>query len=185
MKNLFCPIRVLQNFDQFNYKIVLSEERVRNSKIEIRGIPSDTVIIKLDVESINYKQKSFYLDKYLKHIHKGCDYVMIIPSMKLNLFFELKSLKPKPIDYVNQFKISEIFLDYCISLNNYIQAEINKSEFDNIYILLTPKFDRHYTDSNKIYEFSVNDLKGNEVKIISPGFPKHLDLRKLISKKVV
>jgi hypothetical protein len=180
MENIFCSSKVLQRFDQIESKIILKEEKVKFSEIEIKGIPADTIIIKLDIDSRDYKQKSFYLDKSVRHIHKGCDYVMIIPSLRLILFVELKSNDFKQIDFVNQFRISKIFLEYCFNLNNYVQDEINNREFTNKYILFAKKYKYHFTDGKKVNVFPAKDLKGNYLNVISPGYPKRLDLRKLI-----
>ena len=118
MRDVFCDVEVIQSFDQLNHKIDLREDENRQL-ITIGGIPEDSILLKLDVDKPEYKQKSKYLKRGESFIHKGCDYCLIIPSKDLIVLFELKSMKPKVKNYVDQFIASEIFINYCNNLSNY------------------------------------------------------------------
>ena len=176
MREIFCDIEVLQGIDELNCEITLKEEE-NNQKIVIGGIPANAILLKLDVSKNQYKQKSFYLRRGKEFIHKGCDYVLILPDQSKIILIELKSLKPKEKRFVDQFRASEIFMNYCINLNEYIKNEEKEYEFHRI--LLSTKYDN--TTSKGILDLTTNDQNGNEIVIKSPGFPHQIKLQKLIN----
>ena len=59
MREIFCDIEVIQSFDQLNQTMVLREDENRQL-ITIGGIPVDSILLKLDVDKPEYKQKSKY-----------------------------------------------------------------------------------------------------------------------------
>ena len=176
MREIFCDAEVLQGIDDIKCEVTLKEEE-NNQKIVIGGIPPNAILIKLDVAKNNYKQKSFYLKRGKEFIHKGCDYVLILPDQSKIILIELKSLKPKEKRFVDQFRASEIFMKYCIDLNRYIKDEAKEYEFHRI--LLSTKYDN--TTSKGILDLTTKDQNGNEIVIKSPGFPHQIKLHKLIN----
>lgn len=178
MKDIFCDVEVIQSFDQKNHTIVLKEDET-NQKILIGGIPDDSVLLKLDVDKKEYKRKSMYLKRETPIIHKGCDYCLIVPSQQIIILFELKSMKPKEKDYVNQFVASEIFVKYCSELSNYVNKSCDCYTFKRI--LLSPKYNIVFTSSKKLQDISTSDNCGNLIEIKSPGFPDKIRLEKLLS----
>ncbi|MEI7424263.1 MAG: hypothetical protein WCK18_19325 [Prolixibacteraceae bacterium] len=177
MKDVFCDVEVIQSFDQFNHTMVLKEDENRQL-ITIGGIPDGSILLKLDVNKPEYKQKSKYLKRGEPFIHKGCDYCLIIPSKDLIILFELKSMKPKVKDYVDQFVASEIFIRYCNNLSNYKNCTLKKYTFKRI--LLSPKYNYGLTGQSHVIDISKNNSCGEKIKIKTPGFPHRIRLEKLI-----
>ncbi len=178
MKDIFCNVEVIQSFDQKNNIIILKEDET-NQKISIRGIPTDAILLKLDVDKTGYKRKSMYLKRETPIIHKGCDYCLIIPSQQTIILFELKSMKPKEKDYVNQFVASEIFVRYCNDLSNYINKSNDCYSFKRI--LLSPKYNITFTSAKRLQDISTSDMCGKSIEIKSPGFPDRIRLEKLLA----
>ena len=177
MREIFCDIEVIQTIDQQNQTIVLKEEET-SQQILIGGIPNDSILLKLDVDKKEYKRKSMYLRRETPIIHKGCDYCLIIPSLEKIILFELKSMKPKENNYVNQFVASEIFINYCKALSNYVIGNNINYTFNRI--LLSPKFNVGFTSSKRIQNISTTDKRRNVIEIRTPGFPNRIRLEKLI-----
>ena len=177
MREVFCDIEVIQSFDQKNQTIVLKEDENKQI-ITIGGIPVDSIFLKLDVNKLEYKQKSKYLRRGESFIHKGCDYCLIIPSQQIIVLFELKSLKPKVKDYVNQFIASEIFINYCNNLSNY--KNCTKFIYKFTRVLLSPKHNYGLTSKQKVMSISHINSCGETIDIKLPGFPNNIRLEKLI-----
>lgn len=177
MREIFCDKEVIQNFDLLNQTMILKEIET-SQEILIGGIPIDAILIKLDVDKREFKRKSIYLKRDTPFIHKGCDYCLIIPSQEKIILFELKSLKPKVKEYVNQFIASEIFIEYCSKLSNYISCSTINYTFQRI--LLSTKYNYGFTSSNRIQDISTSDSCGNSIEIKTPGFPARIRLEKLI-----
>lgn len=177
MREIFCDKEVIQNFDLLNQTMILKEIET-SQEILIGGIPIDAILIKLDVDKREFKRKSIYLKRDTPFIHKGCDYCLIIPSQEKIILFELKSLKPKVKEYVNQFIASEIFIEYCSKLSNYISCSTINYKFQRI--LLSTKYNYGFTSSNRIQDISTSDSCGNSIEIKTPGFPARIRLEKLI-----
>lgn len=178
MKDIFCDVEVIQSFDQKN-QIMKLKEVDTNQEILIGGIPADSILLKLDVDKTGYKRKSMYLKRETPIIHKVCDYCLIIPSQQTIVLFELKSMKPKEKDYVNQFVASEIFVKYCNELSNYINLSNDCYSFKRI--LLSPKYNIVFTSPQKLQDVSTSDRCGKSIEIKSPGFPNRIRLEKLLS----
>lgn len=180
MREIFCDVEVVQNFDQLNQTMVLKEEETKQS-ITISGIPVDSILLKLDVDKPEYKQKSKYLKRGESFIHKGCDYCLIIPSQQLIVLFELKSMKPKEKHFIDQFRASEIFMNYCNNLYNYKKCSVTNYNFKRILLSPSHKYINRFTDSKRIMDISSKDSCGNEIEIKTPGFPPTgIRLEKLI-----
>jgi hypothetical protein len=177
MRDVFCDVEVIQSFDQLNHTIVLKEDE-NKQQIIIGGIPDDSILLKLDVDKPSYKQKSMYLKRGEPFIHKGCDYCLIIPSKGLIVLFELKSMKPKVKDYVDQFIASEIFMSYCNNLSNYKNCSVKKYTFKRI--LLSPKYNYGLTGQSNVIDISKFNSCGEKINIKTPGFPHRIRLEKLI-----
>lgn len=178
MREVFCDVEVIQHFDQLNQTMVLKEEETKQS-IAISGIPLDSILLKLDINKPEYKQKSKYLKRGESFIHKGCDYCLIIPSQQLIVLFELKSMKPKEKHFIDQFKASEIFINYCNNLSNYKNCTVINYAFKRI--LLSPRYNNRLTSSRRIMDISSVDNCGNNIEIKTPGFPPTgIRLEKLI-----
>ncbi len=177
MRNIFCDQEVIQSFDELNQTMILKEIET-SQEILVGGIPLDSILLKLDVDKREYKRKSMYLRRETPIIHKGCDYCLIIPSQAKIILFELKSLKPKEKDYVNQFVASQAFIEYCNKLSSYI----NGLTIDYTYqrILLSPKYNVGFTTSRRIQDISTTDKCGNPIEIKTPGFPNKIRLEKLL-----
>lgn len=177
MRDVFCDVKVIQNFDQLSQTMVLKEDE-NNQAILIGGIPVDSTLLKLDVDNpTSYKQKSQYLRRGQTFIHKGCDYCLIIPSLSIIILFELKSMKPKVKDYVDQFMASEIFINYCKNLSDY--KDKIESDYTFKRVLLSPKYNYGLTTSS-ILDISKENSVGKTIKIITPGFPTRIRLEKLL-----
>lgn len=176
MKEIFCSEQVVQGVDQLKNEIILKEDE-NNQKIIVGGIPADAILIKLDVNLRNYKQKSFYLKRGKNFIHKGCDYALILESHQKIILFELKSEKLKRSRYVDQFRASEIFLKYCNELNSYINNNLIEYEFHRILFC----YKNNNTTSKGIINLTTNDKNGNEIVIKSPGFPDRIKIQKLLN----
>jgi hypothetical protein len=176
MREIFCDVEVIQSFDQISQTMVLKEED-NNQYITIGGIPVDAILLKLDVDKLEYKQKSKYLRRGATFIHKGCDYCLILPSEKLIVLFELKSLKPKVKNYVEQFVASEIFVNYCKNLYDYTNKSY--STFTYKRVLLSTKYNYGLT-AKSVIDISKTDNYGNIINIVTPGFPPRIRLEKLI-----
>jgi len=177
MREVFCDVEVIQSFDQLNQTMVLKEED-NKQMITIGGIPVDSILLKLDVDKPEYKQKSKYLKRGESFIHKGCDYCLIIPSQQQIILFELKSMKPKVKDYVDQFMASEIFIKYCNSLSNYKSCTVTNYTYKRI--LLSPKYNIGLTGKSKVIDISKTNSCGILISIKTPGFPNSIRLEKLI-----
>ncbi|MCU0467921.1 MAG: hypothetical protein MUF58_04905 [Arcicella sp.] len=177
MKDIFCDVEVVKNFDNIKKIMILREEET-NQEIEIGGIPDDAILLKLDIDKKEFKRKSMYLKRETPIIHKGCDYCLIIPSEKVIILFELKSNRPREKDYVNQFMVSEIFIKYCNELGNYLNKTTDYYEFKRI--LLSPKYNIVFTSRTKLQDISTSDRCGNPIQIKSPGFPDRIRLEKLL-----
>lgn len=177
MREIFCDIEVIQSFDQLNQTMVLREDENRQL-ITIGGIPTDSILLKLDVDKPEYKQKSKYLKRGESFIHKGCDYCLIIPSQQLIVLFELKSMKPKVKDYVEQFIASEIFINYCNNLSNYKNCSVTNYIFKRV--LLSPKYNYGLTSKTGVIDISKTNSCGENITIKTPGFPTSIRLEKLI-----
>lgn len=177
MREIFCDIEVIQSIDQSNQTMVLREDE-NQQLITIGGIPSDSILLKLDVNKREYKQKSKYLKRGESFIHKGCDYCLIIPSQELIVLFELKSKKPTIKDYVDQFIASEIFIKYCNNLSNYKNCANTNYTFKRI--LLSPKYNYGLTSKREIINISRTNSCGENISIKTPGFPNRIRLEKLI-----
>jgi hypothetical protein len=177
MREVFCDKEVIQSFDTLNQTMILKEIET-NQEILIGGIPFDSILLKLDIDKREYKRKSMYLNRKTPFIHKGCDYCLIIPSQEKIILFELKSSKPKEKDYVNQFIASEIFIEYCSKLSNYINCSSINYTFQRI--LLSPRYNISFTSSNRIQDISTSDSCGKTIEIKTPGFPARIRLEKLI-----
>nr|WP_298656386.1 hypothetical protein [uncultured Flavobacterium sp.] len=178
MREIFCEVEVIQTFDTLRNTMILKEEST-SQEIIIGDIPAESILLKLDVDKAGYKKRTNYFNPTTQFIHKGCDYCLIIPTQLLIILFELKSEKPKKIDYLKQFIASEYFMDYCIKLSSYI----NNSESIYSYkrILLSKKYNVHYTNRTKLQDLSQSDVFGKTYVIKSPGFPHRIRLNKLIS----
>jgi len=176
MREIFCDSQVLQGIDQLRREIILKEEE-NNQKIIIGGIPDNSILIKLDVNQNNYKQKSFYLRRGKEFIHKGCDYALILPDQGKIILFELKSSKPKEKRYVDQFRASEIFMKYCNNLNSYLENLEVEYEFHRILF----SYKNNNTTSSGIIDLTTKDRNDNEIIIKSPGFPSRIKLQKIVN----
>jgi len=175
MKEIFCDKYVLQNFDQEQSEVKLKED-ITGQSIIIGGVPSNSILLKLDVERKGYKVRSQYLRSGKEFIHKGCDYCLILPEKEIALLFELKSEKPK--GYIDQFIASELFIEYCMNLWNKLSCKSTKLSF--IRVLLSPKYNIQYTNSKEVFKFQKEDRCKLNINIISPGFPERVRLEKLI-----
>lgn len=100
LKRLFCDgviIPIEDNYDR--KKVVLTEHQTVNSKIEIRGIPDDAVIIDLD--------RAFSNDALFAGSQGECkraDYIIFSEQKQKVLFIEMKKTGAKHKDIVNQLK---------------------------------------------------------------------------------
>ncbi|WHT40371.1 hypothetical protein QNH98_07245 [Myroides sp. mNGS23_01] len=176
LSDIFCDVHVIQGIDTLKGEIILKEEE-NNQKITVGGIPEEAILLKLDVDvKKEYKQKSFYLRRGVDFIHKGCDYVLILPVEKKVILFELKSLKPKVKRYVEQFRASECFIRYCISLNDFIDNY--SSDFQFHRVLFSTK--NANTLTRGMIDLTTEDKNGNSIEIKSPGFPDRIRLFKLL-----
>lgn len=175
MKELFCNKQVIQDFDQLAGEIRLKEEKTGQTII-ISGIPANAILLKLDVDRRDYKVRSAYLRREVEFIHKACDYCLILPDKNLIILFELKSNKPK--GYVDQFIVSELFIEYCVKLWNKLKCTNSTFEFKRI--LLSDKFNYNYTSSKELHALNKTDRCKNEVRIYSPGFPQRMRLEKVL-----
>ena len=175
MKDIFCDSYVLQAFDQARGEMQLKEDATGQSII-VGGVPNNAILLKLDVDRKQYKVRSAYLRSGLEFIHKGCDYCLILPDQNLALLFELKSMNPK--GYANQFVASELFIEYCVKLWN--KFNCNNVALDFKRVLLSPKFNRSFTNHREVHKLCIPDRCNNDVNIISPGFPSRVRLEKLI-----
>jgi len=175
MKEIFCDKAVLVDFDEQNHTALLKEDSTRQ-KLIVSGIPPDSVLLKLDVDKRGYKLKSNYFKPRTPFVHKGCDYCLIMPSANTVILFELKSDKPK--GYVDQFIASEIFMEYSFRLNEYIDC--CGYEFRYIYVLLSTKDNVLLTEISKVFEKKYCDKCGREIVIKRPGFPKGININKLL-----
>ncbi len=177
MREIFCDVEVIQCIDQLNQTMVLKEEE-NKQMITIGGVPPDSILLKLDVSKSEYKQKSKYLKRGEPFIHKGCDYCLIIPSRQVIVLFELKSLKPKVKDYVDQFMASEIFINYCNNLSNYKNCTHFSYQFNRV--LLSSKYNYGLTSKSKVIAIYHTNSCGEKIEIKTPGFPNSIRLEKLI-----
>ncbi len=177
MREVFCENEVIQSYDQLNHTMVLREEE-NKQMITIGGIPTDSILLKLDVNKPEYKQKSKYLKREQSFIHKTCDYCLIIPSLQQIILFELKSMKPKVKDYVDQFIASELFINYCNNLSNYKSCTETNYTFKRI--LLSPKYNYGLTEKSKVIDISKPNSCGVTISIKTPGFPNRIRLEKLL-----
>lgn len=175
MRQIFCENSVLLDFDQQTHTALLKEDSTRQ-KIVLSGIPSDSVLLKLDVDKKGYKLKSGYFNSHARFIHKGCDYCLIMPSREVVVLFELKSDRPK--GYVEQFVVSRIFMEYAFRLSGYIDC--CNYNYRYIFVLLSTKDNIIYTEVSKVSEKKCPDRCGNEIVIKRPGFPKGINIDKLL-----
>lgn len=111
--------------DNSNFVCILDEPDFR--KVKVDKIPANTIVLKLD----KFKNKSDYLNKEARYIHKGCDYCII--SGNKVLLIELKSHNRKGL--LNQYSSSKIFVNYILDLHKHT-SKIDL-DFEFIYILFS------------------------------------------------
>ena len=176
MKELFDNDSVLKSHDQVTKRITLSEED-NNQYVIVGGLPNNAFTVKLDIEKRNYKVKSRYLRKGAKFIHKGCDYVLFIPDRSLALIIEFKSNNAKGV--LDQYKSSEIFLEYVQSLYNF--REIVSINYTFKYVLFSTNAKHQvFLTEEKPMESLKTDRKGDLQTIYCYGMPERIHLNKLL-----
>jgi hypothetical protein len=133
-KKIIIPI----NQEKKNITIKEADPSARLKRIIINGFTEVDRFIAFTLDYRSFSMMSPYLEKSRKHIHKGCDAVIIteIENEKYIFFCELKSDSPK--GYKSQFLSSHAFIDYIESLTEkFFDCSINA--FKKIYLLFTSK----------------------------------------------
>lgn len=101
-------------------KVVLKESQAQDSKIEIRNIPNDAVVIDLD--------SAFSNDKLFSGSNCECkraDYIIFSEQRKKVLFIEMKRTGAKLNDIINQLKGSLCAFEYTQSIAREFFHEID------------------------------------------------------------
>lgn len=126
------------NQEKKNIIIKESEQEAKLKRIIIEGFTNADKFIAFKLDYKRFSTLSPYLNKSQKHIHKGCDAVIIteIDTEKYIFFCELKSDSPK--GYKDQFLSSHAFIDYIDSLvEKFFDCSIKA--FKKIYLLFTSR----------------------------------------------
>lgn len=158
------------------------KENNPNSKIkrlEIHGLDKHAVVFKLDIEKLEFKYKSPYLNPCEKGIHSGCDYIIATRKEQRNilLFCELKS---NDIGGGKKQLLNALpFVDYLFSLlkaHKNIAADIIGS-FEKYYVLFstTGRIKKQRVKNNKLRKEPFEDIK-----IIMGGDPDKINISKII-----
>lgn len=100
LKRLFRDEVIIPIEDHYDKKkVVLKEHQTDGSKIEIRGVPQDAIIIDLDSAFSNER-----LFKGREGECKRADYIIFSEQKQKVLFIEMKKTGAKLKDIVNQLK---------------------------------------------------------------------------------
>ena len=183
MEEIFCDLKVVEVIT--STKITLTETDT-NQKIEITGVPTNSILLKLDVNEAGYKKRSNYFRTHTELIHKGCDYVLILKDRQECLLIELKSERPNIKDTINQLITSKLFIAYCTKLWGY---KIGNCNFELTYknILFSEKYNRKLCNGKGLYLITLGkrydfpkDNCNNPIEIYTPGFKKRLKLSELL-----
>src|SRR5690554_1043540 len=101
-------LELTKNYEKFT--AVLTEPKDKDSRVEIRGVPENTIVIKLD---------SFPDTRTLFNGSRGeckrADYIIISDynGKKRILFIEMKKTKAQEKDLVKQLKGAACVISYC------------------------------------------------------------------------
>ncbi len=138
IKNLFV-LNLIEEviLEGGSYKITMKEKNKNSklSKVDIRGLPANSIALKLDKIDPNILKK-FLLGK--KGEVTRCDYVLFVQESNNNYmyFIELKSKYPKYQKVENQLKSSYCLIKYCSMLaENFHNTDV-LNNFEDRYIVI-------------------------------------------------
>lgn len=146
------------------------EARLKPILVRIPG--KDNFIFKLDT----IEKKSNLLSPAKKHVHRGCDYIIITPYGNGHIvFIELKSRSKG--DYLKQFENSDILMCYLADL---------LKKFDNVDIT---GYKKHYVlfsskplNKQEIGPGGFQAYQEKGLPIIKSGQREHLNLIHILNK---
>lgn len=173
LKGYLNPV-VIKDIDQHLKRATLKENSrvngrpVGTDKIIITGLDEETIVIKID----QYKTLSQYLTTKKRNATKRCDYLVVTKSESgdiMLLFCELKSGTIAGAE--KQLKLSGLFLDYLISIINFLETdEIKNIKKTYSVITKTDSFARFSTGTTAQGQSSTVKIeKKNDVKHIKVG----------------
>lgn len=92
-----------------------SDPAAKTPKIQLTGIPSNSILIKIDQDAT---QPTFLADKL--HLRHRCDYVLLthLKGKDTIIFFELKSKNYKNGEVTGKFKTSSCLLDFLARISD-------------------------------------------------------------------
>lgn len=108
---IHAEARVPLNVDGNKASVSLIEPQAPDSRVEIRGLPPDAIVIKMDAFPA---PKGFFSDE--RGECKRADYAIIAGTKKRVLFIEMKRTKACGADVVKQLQGAACVLDYCKSV---------------------------------------------------------------------
>jgi hypothetical protein len=100
--------------------LTLREVQAPDSLVTVRGVPTDTVAIKVDTFSAP--------DAIFKGEHGECkraDYVLISPEIRTIIYIEIKRTRDGLEDIVKQLKGAQCFVQYCRDIGKTFWDEAN------------------------------------------------------------
>jgi len=167
---------IIQDFDTLKGEAILKEYdcRSKTKPICIQGVPTDTIVFKLDRKISGAVKKSYYISTY-KGIQQSCDYV-IITRIEGQGHIILCELKSDSGGGWNQLIHTKPFIDYLKSLVN-VHENIKMENFKKHFILFSTS-----KRLNKGYVYPSNitkkEYRGEIIKLL--GNPTHVNLLKIL-----
>ncbi|WP_237222696.1 hypothetical protein [Rothia nasimurium] len=110
-------------------EVELLEPQDADSRIKIRNLPQDAIVINADMFP---SPKGFF--RNTRSECKRADFIIIYPTKKLVIFIELKKGKKEKEFLTNQLKGAESVADYiCSILENFWGKQFSFKDFDKLF----------------------------------------------------
>ena len=127
LAQIFQPNVVIPLIPEYNrFKVELVESSAPNSKLTIRGCPSDCLVINIDDYFDNSRVFNGSSD-----VGKRADYILISEEKKKEIFIEMKKSSSGRSAIIKQLKGSLCFFEYCKKiLEHFLSSEECFGDYD-------------------------------------------------------
>jgi hypothetical protein len=153
------------------FVLTLREPQAPDSVVTVRGVPADTVAIKVDAFSTP--------DAVFKGEYGECkraDYVLISPQNSTIVYIEVKRTRDGFEDIVNQLKGAQCFVNYCRDIGKVFW---NESDFLLGYKHRFVSIGHTSIAKRKTRVERTAAIHDNPTKLLKIDWPHHIQFNKL------
>ena len=152
--------------------LTLREPQAPDSVVTVRGVPADTVAIKVDV--FTAPQAVFRGEQ---GECKRADYVLISPQNRTIVYIEVKRTRDGLEDIVNQLKGAQCFVNYCSDIGKVFW---NESDFLHGYKHRFVSIGHTSIPKRKTQVIRTATIHDSPTKLLKIDWPHHIQFNQLV-----